>query len=78
MKRRIFSVLLPFLFLRCAMAQVEFFFITTPSVLPDTINRLVQTLPLAGVGHGALYVSSACRDESGAKNLFRGTNKGIR
>ncbi len=52
-------------------ADVEFFFNTSPSDPPKLITSIAHAFPLASVGHGTLYVSSACRDEGQPSNLIR-------
>jgi hypothetical protein len=52
-------------------AEVEFFFNTSPSDPPKLITRIVQNFPLSSVGHGTMYVSSACRDHGAWDNKIR-------
>lgn len=53
-------------------AEVEFFFNTSPSdQTPKLIADIMYSFPLASVGHGTMYISSACRDSSGNDSLIR-------
>jgi hypothetical protein len=52
-------------------AETEFFFNTSPSDPPKLINNIARAFPLTSVGHGTLYISSACRDPGGEGNLIR-------
>lgn len=52
-------------------AETEFFFNTSPSDPPKLINSIAQSFPLTSVGHGTMYISSACRDPGGRDNLIR-------
>jgi len=70
-KISVFLCLLSILCAGNASAEVEFFFNSSPSDPPKLINSIAKSFPLASVGHGTMYVSSACRDSGSEGNLIR-------
>ena len=53
-----------------ARGEVEFFFNTSPADPAPWMSRIIYSFPLASVGHGTLYISSACFDAGSETNLI--------